>query len=333
MGSLLRLLVVSIIVAGTALMASGQEPASTPKKKPSLSPDTAEVRFADGSTVRMFLTESAIEVTTRYGKLSVPVGEIRRIEFGFRYPEGVQARIDAAIGKLAEQDTKICEAAEKELLGFRELAYPSLKRTAAGTNRELARRAHGVIRKLEESVGAEKLKARDLDMIHAGEFTVAGKIDAPTLKGRTTYFGEVTLQVVQVRSIRFLAASGAETDLVVDAARYAALSQDVWLDTEVDVAEGAGARNPRRRGSGPLAARRELQGRAGRPAATGNQCRWQPVRYAFGPYRRARDDVPDRCQVHRHRVGRRPALPSNCLQSLEQCLHRQLWRKDQSKRG
>jgi hypothetical protein len=59
------------------------------------------------------------------------------------------------------------------------------------------------------------------------------------LSGRTTYFGEVTVQVAEVRMIRFLAGPGAETELVVEAAKYAATSQDQWLDTEVDVAEGA----------------------------------------------------------------------------------------------
>src|SRR5437763_16364484 len=43
-----------------------------------------EVRFADGSVVKMALLESKVEIATRYGKLSVPVEDIRRIEFGFR---------------------------------------------------------------------------------------------------------------------------------------------------------------------------------------------------------------------------------------------------------
>jgi len=232
-----------VALFGTAtiigLIASADDSPPVSKKKGADSPEAAEVRFADGSTVRMVLTQSTVEITTRYGKLSVPVSDIRRIEFGFRYPEGVQAKIEAAIGKLSSDESKVRDAATQELLGFRELAYPSLKRVAVGTDTELARRARDVSRKLEDKVGADKLKIRDLDTIHAAEFIVSGKIEAPTLSGRTTYFGEVTVQVAEVRMIRFLAGPGSEVEVVVEAAKYAATTQDQWLDTEVDVAEGA----------------------------------------------------------------------------------------------
>src|SRR5262245_7432765 len=150
----------------------------------------------------MILTQSTVEITTRYGKLNVPVSDIRRIEFGFRFPEGVQAKIDAAIGKLSSDDSKVRDAAVRDLIGFRELTYPALKRVAFGTDPELGRRARDVIRKLEDKVGADKLMLRDQDTIHAAEFVVSGKIEAATLTGRTTYFGEVTVQVAEVRMIR-----------------------------------------------------------------------------------------------------------------------------------
>lgn len=224
------------LVGGIILVSRGDDP--TLSKKAPQPPDSAEVRFADGSVVRMQLAQSSIEITTRYGKLTVPVDDIRKIEFGFRYPEGVKARIDSAVGKLALADAKEREAAVQELLTFRELAYPALKRLAAGTNADLATRANEVIRKLEDKVGADKLRVQDLDTIHATEFVVTGHIEAPTFKGRTTYFGEVTVQVAELRTIRFLGGGGGETELAIDAAKYAALSRDVWLDTEVDVREG-----------------------------------------------------------------------------------------------
>lgn len=220
-----------------ALISAGDDPKPTLKKS-SEPPESAEVRFADGSSVRMLLGQSTIDITTRYGKLSVPVEDIRKIEFGFRYPEGVKDNIDSAVAKLALPDAKDREAAVKELLTFRELAYPALKRVAVGTNPELATRASEVIRKLEEKVGADKLRIQDLDTIHATEFVVTGRIEAPTLKGRTTYFGDVIVQVAELRSIRFLGGGGGEAEVAVDAAKYAALTRDVWFDTEVDVLEG-----------------------------------------------------------------------------------------------
>jgi hypothetical protein len=202
-------------------------------------PDVADVRFADGSSVRMRIAQSAIDVTTRYGKLTVPVADIRRIEFGTRFPGGVREKIDAAIGKLTDADPKARQSAEAELRNHRELAYPALKRAAASADVDRALQATLLVRWLEEKVGPDKLKVRDQDTIHAAEFTVSGRIESPTLKGRTRYFGEVTVQVVELRSIRFLGGPGGETELVIDAARHAAMSQDVWLDTGVDVIEGA----------------------------------------------------------------------------------------------
>jgi hypothetical protein len=210
-----------------------------PKPKSADPSGMADVRFADGSSVRMLLTQSSVDITTRYGKLSVPVADIRRIEFGTRFPAGLQDRIDAAIGKLTDPDAKVRREVETELRGLREQAYPALKRAAASADVDRALQATLLVRWLEEKVGKDNLKVRDQDTIHAAEFTASGRIEAPTLQGRTTYFGEVTVRVAELRSIRFFGGPGAETELAIDAAKHAALSQDIWLDTGVDVSEGA----------------------------------------------------------------------------------------------
>ena len=54
----------------------------------------------------MELLPDEIEVKTEFGKLIVPVRQIRRIEFGLHYPEGVEKKIDAAIKKLASAQYK-----------------------------------------------------------------------------------------------------------------------------------------------------------------------------------------------------------------------------------
>lgn len=152
------------------------------------------------------------------------------------------------------------ETAVRNLLEFRELAYPTLKRMTTGSDPDLAKRAAEVIRKLEAKVGADKLKVRDLDTLHAAEFTLSGRIEAPTLKGRTTYFGEVSVQVAELRTIRFLGgiggktpyfgevklqvaevralrsvAFGMDTTVQVDAARYLDQAKTEWLDTDFEL--------------------------------------------------------------------------------------------------
>src|SRR5437763_1716326 len=77
-------------------------------------------------TVRL-LTEE-LEIRTRYGKLLVPVSDVRRIEVGFRYPEGVERRVEQAVERLGSADFKDRDAAGTDLLRLKELAYPALKR-------------------------------------------------------------------------------------------------------------------------------------------------------------------------------------------------------------
>src|ERR1043165_6569956 len=50
------------------------------QQSPSPRPHLAEVRFADGSIVRMTLLQDDLEVQTKYGKLTIRLNEIRRVE-------------------------------------------------------------------------------------------------------------------------------------------------------------------------------------------------------------------------------------------------------------
>jgi hypothetical protein len=219
-------------------MGNAQDSTPSGKSKDADAIGSADVRFADGSSVRMFMAQSSVDITTRFGKLTVPVEDIRRIEFGFRYPDGVKAKIDDSITKLASSHAEDHVTATKELLAFGRMAYPSLKRLASGTDTEAAKRANGVLAKLEEKVGADKMRIQDQDTIHASEFVVTGKIEAATFKGKTAYFGDVTVQVAELRTIRFFGGGSGESEVVVDAAKYAALSRDVWMDTEAELIEG-----------------------------------------------------------------------------------------------
>src|SRR4051794_24432051 len=87
----------------------GGPPASDPDKKgtrPAPEAPLLEVRLSDNSAVRMTLLDEKIDIQTRYGKLTVPAGDVRRIEFGLRFPPGVARKIDAAIANLGSSDFK-----------------------------------------------------------------------------------------------------------------------------------------------------------------------------------------------------------------------------------
>jgi len=229
------------VLLGTALAvvgAHGQDKGekSVPSSKPDL--NAVEVRFADDSTVKMVLQHNSVEVVTRYGKLNVPVGDIRRIEFGLRIPEDTAKRIEAAIAGLGSSSFKQRDTATAELLGLRELAYPALQQAARSTDPEVSRRAKDTIKLLAETVLAEKLHLPHHDTVVALDFTIIGRIEAAVLKARTPYFGETSLKLAEVRTMRWLANEN-ETKVAVDAGRYGG-AQETWMDTGIEIRSGGG---------------------------------------------------------------------------------------------
>lgn len=226
---------ISCALAGVLLFspcAAGQEKPLSLKPEP----NSVEVRFADDSIVKMVLQQSTIDVVTRYGKLTLPLEEIRRIDFGLRIPDDTAKRIDSAIARLGNPDFKQRESASAELLELRELAYPALTRAAQSSEAEVARRAKETIKTLIETVPAERLHVPRQDTIVTLEFTFVGKVDATSLKARTPYFGDATLKLAEIRSMRWLA-GGRETRLTVDAAKHG-IQQEAWLDSGVEVRAG-----------------------------------------------------------------------------------------------
>lgn len=219
------------LVGGMECLAHAQ-PATPATPKNAEDPNIVEVRMADGSAVRMTLIQTQIEVTTRYGKLSVPVTDLKRIDFGFRYPEGALAKIEDAVAKLGATNYKQREAAAAALFSYRELAYPILKRAVKSADAEVVKRAEEVMKKIEEKVPAEVLKISEHDLVHTIEFTIAGKIDSPVLRARSPYFGEIQIQLAEARNLRALR-RGNEVETTLDA-RYA--SHTEWLETEIEIA-------------------------------------------------------------------------------------------------
>jgi hypothetical protein len=193
------------LAAATSLSALGAPAPSgeTSAKKPA--PPAAgavEVRLTDDSTLKLTLREERIEVATRFGKLSIPVGDVNKIEFGLRIPEGVGKRIQAAVADLGSSDFKKREAASAELLALKELAYPALLAASKDKDAEVARRAEEVLAKVREAVPEEKLDVRADDVIYTSDDSkIVGRIVASSFRVSTAQFGELQLKLTHVRSL------------------------------------------------------------------------------------------------------------------------------------
>src|SRR5262245_33464657 len=107
------------------LLFTNASPAADPPGKRSEA-GAVEVRFHDGSTLKLLVREEKVELQTAYGKLQIPVADVSRIDFGLRLPEETAQRIQAAIDALTSAQPKDREKAEADLLAQREKAIPAL---------------------------------------------------------------------------------------------------------------------------------------------------------------------------------------------------------------
>src|SRR5205823_5095659 len=109
-----------LLVLGAGLSRADDE------KKPATKSNEVEVRFGDGSKVRMLLLQETIEIETRYGKLHVPAADIRGIEMGVHLPEGMEEKILKALRRLNSPSFKERDVAVNELVEIGVHAYPAL---------------------------------------------------------------------------------------------------------------------------------------------------------------------------------------------------------------
>jgi hypothetical protein len=167
------------------------------------------VRFTDGSTLKLALKDAKIDVATPYGRLSVPVGDIRQIEFATRLGEDATKRIEEAMPNLAHSQFAKREAASAELLKLREKAYPALLEAARHKDPEVARRANELLDRIRELVPAEHLEVRKFDVLQTADSKFSGRIEVPALKALSAQFGDVQLKLSDIRS---LAVPGAAED-------------------------------------------------------------------------------------------------------------------------
>ena len=189
-----------------------KEKASSESTRGKIDPGAIEVRFTDNSTMKMTLKEDKIEYMTPYGKLFIPITEIRRIEFATRIPEDVAKKIDYAIGELGSQQYRNRQAASDELFALKEKAYPALLRATKHNDPEIANRADEIITKIRAEVPEEQLEIRTADIIYTDSSKIAGKIEVASLKVGTFQFGDLQLKLADVRVVRSLVSAEPEPD-------------------------------------------------------------------------------------------------------------------------
>jgi hypothetical protein len=215
-----------------------EPPKAGPTRAPAKDePPVFEIRMEDDTVLKVSLLEPTLTVVTKYGKLSVPVTDVRRLEFGFRFPDGMEAKVEKAIADLGSPEFRTREDAEQALADLGLHAVPALRRATRSDDPEVVRRAQAVLKVLTGKLTPEQLELRDYDTVETPEFVIKGKLDVSTMKVRSKYFGETTLKVADIRSFRG-ASGSARGEFALDSAKYAKVTQSEWMETGVELSSG-----------------------------------------------------------------------------------------------
>lgn len=209
----------------------GSAAALEKKSQVPTNPNEVEVRLSDGSRVRMLLLQSSLDIETKYGKLTVPTSDLRRIEFGIRPPEA--HKIEEAVKRLGHASPQEREKAMKELIATGAPAYAALCRAAKSQDTEVVEQANKALEQIRRRVPESSLRLRQGDLIQTAEFTIVGRVLNSTLRAKSAVFGETQLKVVDLRGIQRLGEL-ADVELEIDAAKYA-VNPTQWLDTGIEL--------------------------------------------------------------------------------------------------
>lgn len=218
---------------GAVLVLANFAPAQEPGTTEVPPPKHAEVRLGDGSLVRVTILQDTLDVMTKYGKLTIPIEEVRRIDFGLHLPVGADAKIDASIKSLGSAAFKEREEATKTLVHYGPMAMPFVKKAVHSPELEVAHRAIYVAKRISEKHPPELLALKEEDIIQTAEFQVVGRIMNETIKASSAHFGDLNLKLCDLRTL-FVRGGKAGSEWVVDAAKHGS-APDQWLDTGITV--------------------------------------------------------------------------------------------------
>ncbi|WP_020474788.1 LCCL domain-containing protein [Zavarzinella formosa] len=194
--SLSRLLIALMLLALPSAVRS-EEPARAAKPSDLI----VDVKLNDDSVMKLKLAEDRVEILTKYGKLAIPVADIRKIELGHRVTEEMAKQIERAVSDLGSAQFRTREEAGNLLVSFREKSYPAVMKATQSTDAEVAKRAEEIIEKIRAAVPENKLNIPELDLIVTDDSKFSGKILAQQFKVKSATFGDVSLKLADLVSI------------------------------------------------------------------------------------------------------------------------------------
>lgn len=170
------------------------------ESRPAAPPEVSVV-LHDGTVLKGVTPPASVEVLTKYGRLTVPLKDVRRIEIGLRLTPDESRVIETAIRRLGSQKPAEWQEAVKQLIALGRKAYPALVKSAAGKDMEVARRAAALVQKMQQAVPAHRFPSRSDDTITTADCVLVGRLTDGIVKARSKTLGELRLNLADVRSL------------------------------------------------------------------------------------------------------------------------------------
>lgn len=175
---------------------------STPSVHESAYSDKVEVNLSgDSGTMYVEVIEKSIELETKFGKLSVPLSDVRRVELALRVSPDAQAKIDDAIKKLGSENFNVRETATQELTEFGELAYASLQLAEKLPELEVRNRAKSLLSKVRQNWPSD-YRFRSNDLVVTKDSNLTGTVLNTSIKMKTKQFGERELMLEHIKAMK-----------------------------------------------------------------------------------------------------------------------------------
>ena len=224
-----------VLLLAFASLGAGQ-PVPTPGGDPGVKPEVPakakppggdwEVLFTDNSTLKVALLDEQLQLQTPHGDLSIPVKDIRKIEFGVRLSPDEQRTFDAALAAIGSKEAKVREEGKTQLKTLGGKIAPFLKSALRKADAESRPHLEMVYEAMAGDREARKNAPRDTDTITTDESQFSGRIAATQLRIRTFQFGELKLRVTDARTLQSGGISAADDKLeLVEPANFYQLFQ------------------------------------------------------------------------------------------------------------
>lgn len=193
-------------------------------------PPTVELRLHDGSRLRGELLTDSLEIDVYYGRLTVPMAEVRKIDFGLHYTPEEETKLRTWVKDLGSLDHPARDKASRELAAHGWRALPMLDGAAGSTDLEVKTRAETAARSIRKV--ADRSPATG-DTIATVRFPIKGRVLARSIKLRSPILGEIEVGLEHVESL-----TTATQAVVINLPAEKGSHADGWLDTGIDLHAG-----------------------------------------------------------------------------------------------